>query len=147
MSLRFLCKLCLVYYVFETSELLSVIHCKCYVIPAYVIQLKCCLDTLKLYLLCYKNTHTHNWDYKCKDIFCTKFQILKATYRNWANMLSWTQHFKVLCSLKTDCEIGLKNHLCKCLVARTLTNSFKCNGQREGWCCSPYLALSYTIKQ
>lgn len=56
-----------------------------------------------------------------KTFFCTTFQILKATYRNWENMLSWTKHFKVLCSLKTDCEIGLKNHLCKCLVARTLT--------------------------
>lgn len=39
-------------------------------------------------------------------------------YRNEENMLSWTKHFKVLCSLRTDCEISFKNYLCKCLVAR-----------------------------
>lgn len=36
-------------------------------------------------------------------------------------MLSWTKHFKVLCSLKTDRKISFKNYPCKCLVARKST--------------------------
>lgn len=29
-------------------------------------------------------------------------------YRNRENMLNWTKHFKIICSLKTACEISLK---------------------------------------
>lgn len=39
-------------------------------------------------------------------------------YKNGENMLTWTKHFKGLCSWKTDCEISFKNYICKCLVAR-----------------------------
>lgn len=55
----------------------TVIQCKFYIIPAYVIQLKCCLDALKLYPLYYKKTCTHNWDYKYKDIFAQNFKSSK----------------------------------------------------------------------
>lgn len=122
---------------------LQILHNSCICYPAKM--LSWCFKALSPLL---QKTCTHNWDYKCKDIFCTKFQILKAMYRNWENMLSWTKHFKVLCSLKTDCEISLKNHLCKCLVARTLAEIvLNAMGREKADAASPYLALSCTIKQ
>lgn len=93
-----------------------------------ILRKSCICYPAKMLSQCFKalspllqKTRTHNWDYKCKDVFFTKLKILKAVYRNYENTLNWTNHFQVLRSLKTDWEISLKNHLCKCLVARTLT--------------------------